>query len=69
MKLVGFTFIEDQEKFESWQLANPDFSVCTVTPHVREMAINNSLKYESHHDATTVWGVFVMYTYDKAIDA
>lgn len=65
MKLIGFAFLKTQEEFEAWQIKNGDFSVCSVVPHVREMELNNSEKYELHHDAKTVWGVFVVYSYEK----
>lgn len=67
MKLIGFTFIATQDEFEKWQKDNPDYSVHTVAPHMREMAIrDDGNKYELGQDAKAVWGVFVTYSYKAA---
>lgn len=59
MKLVGFEFFENQDKFEAWQIENPENNVCSVQAHLRTAGV------EKTADMSMVWGVFVTYQYDK----
>lgn len=65
MKLIGYIFIDTQDEFEEWQIANPGHTVHTVIPHMREISMwDNRQKYDPGTDCAPKWGVFVTYSYE-----